>query len=233
MLKSAIGSWGWKRKCVLALGFLVSTGAWATPDFHADFNNGWVIGGLDSEIEVDGSPWTKFLAVPVDGLTTTQTPLTLTESLKLTSGKNLISWPERIVGPTGWAWASTNSIPTANDPLIQIEVITDSGNIDNTCNIGPSTDVLTCGFTLVSDTLLEFNFDLALPGGTTAFWLDPTSAVFITITKSLICTPNLGQEARCFGPIEIQENPAPEPGTLLLLAGGLAALGGLRRRRYS
>jgi hypothetical protein len=77
--------------------------------------------------------------------------------------------------------------------------------------------------TILGDTISFgplFNVDTSLPD---------SNPINITIEKHLSCHVNDG----CVQPVNIVENAAPEPGTLLLLAGGLAGLAGLRRRRYA
>ena len=260
MLKSAIGSLGWKRQWVLALGFLVSTGASAAgifmtnpwPAVMTDTTVGWVIGsdaqiGGDPDlgpfrVEVTGGPWAKQLSnTSGDPLDSDTGPINMIEFLRLKKDLDLKTWTEAIVPtagfplPTGWKW------DLGNDPTLNIQVFADGGNIDylicpavSACSGGDST------FTLDgSGTILMFNFDLAfddanganLTNGAVDFWAFSDAYVSFDINKALICT--LAAEEDCTNNFTVLENPAPEPGTLLLLAGGLAGLAGLRRRRYA
>lgn len=223
MLKKFIGSDSWKSKGVLALGLLVSSGAWAAPvpllsnplcvectiDTTPGAGGGWTID--DGGFGFPAGTWTKFL--PSVGAILFGGTVTLTEDLTLLSppgsppapGNTLNSWTETILG-TDWVWGD--------------------GTFD-TIGLGVN-DVHSVGSPTGGPTITFGPLGLDTAG--TGVGGGAGGDIAFEIVKTLRC---INAADGCTQGLFVRENAAPEPGTLLLLAGGLAGLAGLRRRRYS
>lgn len=211
MLKNFIGTVSWKFKWVLALGFLASSGAFAAsiPSSNPQpvpFTGSWNLGGgPDGDLVIiPQGEWIKNLAGATG--TTQGDSATLTENLILESG-TLSSWTETILGGN-WVWDDGN--------LFVGGIF--GGNFTGIISNGGAT--ISFGGFFADPAQLEDPDDSTSAQG----------PLEITITKHLSC---VGATEDCPTPFSVVENAAPEPGTLLLLAGGLAGLAGLRRRRYS
>ena len=231
MWKYFIGSGkGWYG-FAFALAFLASPWAWAgiaapavgggpdRPDpngngtafhggLHTDppFADGWSVGSPTSRMLITADPaapnWIKVLQTP-QGLLT---GFALDEFLRVGPGPAWTDWHERIVTP-GWQWGGEDTLTAGTSPFVLgIRTDTDSDGLFET---------------------LSFFFDPLAPG------------TDVTIEKDIVCgLPNgcTGEPVPGHGfGILVREFPTvavvPVPGTLLLLAGGLAGLAALRRRR--
>ena len=233
MWKDFIGSGkGWYG-FAFALAFLASPGTWAgiaapgvggAPDqplvdgrteFHGGLHTdpaftgaGWLVGSPTGRMIIAADPtapnWIKVLQLPPTALVPFSTQLGMIEFLHVGPGPAWTDWHERITTP-GWEW-DLGAVLTAEDGQIVPGVRSDT-NLDGLFET------------------LDFFFNPLDPG------------IDVTIEKLIHCgAPNgcTGEPVigHGFG-ILVREFPTvvPAPGTLLLLAGGLAGLAASRRRR--
>lgn len=234
MSKNHMSSGRWWYGLAFVMAFLASPWAWAglaaapgvgggpdkpntdqSPNFHGGlhtdpaFDGGWTVGSPTNRITITADPtapnWIKVLQTPDPPFPVSlDTSFNVGEFLHVGPGPAWTDWHERILTP-GWGWIG--GILTAEDGQIVGGILTDT-NLDGLFEA------------------IDFFFDSLAPGND------------VTIQKTIRCVELKfcdGQTVPGHGVgILIREFPTvvPEPGTLLLLAGGLAGLAALRRRRY-